>query len=54
MFGRTAVALLMPFRQLQSNPKAFKSNRENLKKQLNPSIEVNRKLLLLTTQLQFL
>jgi hypothetical protein len=32
----------MPFSQLQSNPKPFKSNRENLKKQLKPSIEVNR------------
>lgn len=40
-----ATALLMPFSQLQSNPKPFKSNRENLKKQLKPSIEVNRMVL---------
>lgn len=37
-----ATALLMPFDQLQSNPKPFKSNHEHLKKQLKPSIEVNR------------
>lgn len=37
-----ATALLMPFSQLQSNPEPFKSNRENLKKQLKPSIGVNR------------